>query len=139
MAKFKPGQSGNPAGKRPGTVCKMTKLRQSIEADLPEILSAMVTAAKQGDTTAAKLVMDRVLPALRPTDQAVSLPLAGDDLAADGRAIIQATGNADITPEQASRLLAGLGSLARVVEVGELIKRIESLEAKYGESDRKPS
>ncbi|WP_233490253.1 DUF5681 domain-containing protein [Thiocapsa marina] len=31
MAKFKPGQSGNPAGKPPGTASQSTRLRRSIE------------------------------------------------------------------------------------------------------------
>ncbi|MBK5965720.1 hypothetical protein CCR95_16935 [Thiocystis minor] len=131
---FVKGKSGNPSGRPAGIVSQM-KLRQSIEKDIPAILAAMVEQAKAGDTQAARLLLDRTLPSIKPMDQPVTLPLAGDDLASDGRAILTATGNADITPEQASRLLAGLGSLARVVEVGELIKRIESLEAKYAESD----
>lgn len=139
MAKFKPGQSGNPLGKPKGAVSKMTKLRQSIESDLPEILAAVITAAKSGDTTAAKLLLDRTLPVIKPTDQAVNLKLAGDDLAASGRLILEATGNADITPEQASKLLQGLGSLAKIVEVDELLKRIERLEAASHAATQKPS
>jgi hypothetical protein len=110
-----------------GAISKQTKLRQSIEGEIPAILEAMVTQAKAGDIHAAKLLLDRTLPSIKPMDQAVTLPM-GDDLAANGRAILAATGNADITPEQASKLLQGLGSLARVIETDELLKRIESLE-----------
>ena len=125
---FKKGQSGNPAGKPKGAVSKMTKLRQSIEKDLPDIIQAVTEQAKAGDMAACKLLMDRVMPALRPTDQPIVLPLAGADLGADGRAAIEATGKGDITPEQSKALLSGLGTLARVVEVGELLQRIEALE-----------
>ena len=111
------------------------KLRKSIMKDIPAILTAMVEQAKAGDTQAARLLMDRTFPAIKPTDQAVNLTLAGDDLASDGRAILTTTGNADITPEQARRLLAGLGSLARIVETDELLKRIEALEKRYAEPD----
>jgi hypothetical protein len=134
MAKFKPGVSGNPQGKKPGTVSKATKLRQSIEQHVPEILTALVEQARQGDTAAAKLLLDRALPALRPTDQPVTLPLAGADLGADGRAVIEATGQGNISPDQAKTLLSGLGTLARVVETDELLKRIEKLEAAIHES-----
>lgn len=132
---FVKGQSGNPRGKPPGAVSKSTKLRRSIEKDVPGILEAMVERAKAGDAQAAKLLLDRVMPAIKPTDQAVNLPLAGEDLATDGRAILTATGKADITPEQASKLLAGLGALARIVETTELVQRIEKLEAANAKSN----
>jgi hypothetical protein len=45
---WKKGESGNPSGRKVGTVTKAGKLRKSIEADLPEILSALTTAAKSG-------------------------------------------------------------------------------------------
>jgi hypothetical protein len=125
---FKKGESGNPAGRTPG-MSHHHKLRLAIAKDLPSIIEAMVTQAKAGDVQAARLLVDKVLPSMKPVDQAVALPLAGVDLGADGRAILSATGDAAITPEQAGRLLAGLGSLARVIETDELLKRIEKLEA----------
>jgi hypothetical protein len=130
MAKYQKGESGNPAG-RPKGLINQASLRASIEKDIPEILAAMTAQAKAGDTQAARLLLDRTLPSIKPTDQPVSLAIAGVDLATDGRAILTATGNADITPEQAGRLLAGLGSLARVIETDELLKRIERLEASH--------
>ena len=125
---FKKGQSGNPAGKPKGAVSKMTKLRQSIEADLPDIIAAVTEQAKAGDMAACKLLMDRVMPALRPTDQPVTLPLAGADLGADGRAVVSAVGDGSVTPETGAKLLQGLSSLARITEVDELVRRIEALE-----------
>lgn len=125
---FVKGQSGNPAGRAKGIPNPQARLRKAIEQHLPDILSAMVEQAKAGDTAAARLLVDKVLPSMKPVDQSVALPLAGVDLGADGRAILSATGNADITPEQAGRLLAGLGALARVIETDELLKRIEKLE-----------
>lgn len=128
MARFKPGESGNPRGREPGSKNKATALRERIAEHIPEILDSLVDQARQGDTAAAKLLLDRALPALRPTDQPVTLPLAGADLAADGRAVVSAVGSGDVTPETAKTLLSGLSSLARVVEVGELLQRIEALE-----------
>ena len=133
---FRKGQSGNPSGKPKGTPTKVTKLRESIEAHIPEILESLAVAAKAGDTQAARLLLDRTLPSIKPMDQAVKLPLAGDDLASDGRAILTATGNSDITPDEASKLLQGLGSLARVLETGELLKRIERLEASHATAQK---
>jgi hypothetical protein len=123
---FKKGQSGNPAG-RPKGIHNQADLRRKIMGAVPEILAALEEAAKRGDPQAAKLLLDRAIPVLRPTDQPVSLPL-GDDLAANGRAVVAAVGEGRITPDQASTILQGLGALARVVEIDELVRRVEQLE-----------
>jgi hypothetical protein len=62
---FKKGTSGNPAGRKPGTVTKVGKLRAGIEAHVPGILETLAELAKGGDVQAAKILLDRVLPALR--------------------------------------------------------------------------
>jgi len=57
--KFKPGQSGNPAG-RPKDKTPATLLRKAIVDDMPEIVSKLVELAKQGDIQVAKILMDRI-------------------------------------------------------------------------------
>ena len=54
--------------------------------------------------------------------------LATDSLAQAGRAVVQAAGAGVLSPEQAGRLLDGLGAQARLVERDELVRRIEALE-----------
>lgn len=125
---FKKGQSGNIAG-RPKGITNQIKLRKALEKDLPEVLTVLVEQAKCGDVAAIKLLLDRVLPALKPVDAPVQLTL-GADLAASGRSILQAAGAGKITPDEAAKLMSGLGTLARVVETAELVERIEALEAK---------
>ena len=72
---FKKGTSGNPAGRKPGTLTKQDKLRLQIAEGVPSIIKAMMEKAEAGDTAAAKLLLDRTLPALRPTDAPVPLAL----------------------------------------------------------------
>lgn len=130
---WKQGQSGNPNGRPPG-VGAVTKLRDSIAAHLPEIIKQLVTKAKEGDAQAARLLLERVLPALRPIEQAVALSLpTGEGITAQGVAIVQAVATGTLAPGQGAQLLAGLGSLARIVEIDELTRRITQLEgAKHG-------
>lgn len=130
---FAKGTSGNPAGRKPGIVNQMA-LRALIAKDLPQILEALKAQALAGDVGAIKLLIDRVLPALRPTDQPVSLDLSGTDLSADGRQIITAVGSGSVTPDESSKLLSGIGSLARVIETTELLQRIELLEQKANDT-----
>ncbi len=61
--KWKKGQSGNPKGRPPG-VSAVTKMRESLSGDVPEILAGLVAAAKGGDVQAARLVLESVLAQL---------------------------------------------------------------------------
>jgi hypothetical protein len=61
--RFKPGRSGNPAGKPKGTRNRAAALLGEIsDADLKAIVAKVVTKAKAGDVTCAKLILDRVAP-----------------------------------------------------------------------------
>ena len=64
MTKFSPGISGNPGGRPRGakTTAKLLPLEFITEQDVQAIVASVVAAAKEGDLTAAALVLDRVLP-----------------------------------------------------------------------------
>jgi hypothetical protein len=133
---FKKGQSGNPAG-RPKGVSPHAKLRDAIRKDIPEIIEAMVKRAKEGDTAAAKILLDRALPALKPAEPPITFPVR-DGLSATGRAILQQMGAAELTPEEGTKLIGALAGLARVVEVDDLTRRLEALEARQNRTAAKP-
>jgi hypothetical protein len=130
---FKKGQSGNPAGRKTGT-SEAAKLRRAIEADLPDIISAMSEAAKQGEVGAAKLLLDRSIPTIKPTATGVTMDDLKGTLSEQGDAIIAAMGDGTITPEQAQQMLAGLASLSKIRETDDLARRIEQLEAKQNDN-----
>ena len=95
-----------------------------------------MTKAKEGDAQAARLLLERVFPALKPTEQPVALSLpAGEGITGQGRAIVLAVAAGTLAPGQGAQLLAGLGSLARIVEIDELEKRITLLEGMKNGND----
>ncbi|MDS4059136.1 MAG: DUF5681 domain-containing protein [Candidatus Contendobacter sp.] len=127
---WKPGQSGNPVGKKPGTG-KIDKLRAALAKELPEVLEALVAQAKAGDTGAIKLILERTVPALRPVDAVAPLNLPVDGgLADQGRAVLAALAAGHLPANQAAGILQGLGNLAKLVELDELEKRVAALEGK---------
>lgn len=126
--RWKPGESGNPNGRTPGSG-EVAKLRASIAEHLPEIITRLVTQARAGDAQAARLLLERVLPPMKATEQPVELTLPPDaGLTAQGVAIVQAVADGKLAPGQGAQLLTGLGSLARIREIDELEKRISLLE-----------
>ncbi len=125
---FKKGVSGNVSG-RPKNKTAATILRKSIADDMPEIINALVGLAKGGDVQAAKVLLDRICPALKPQAMAISLPVNGT-LAEQGGEIIKATMTGQIPPDIGSQLITALAHQAKIVEVDELTRRIEALENK---------
>ena len=126
---FIKGQSGNPQGRPKGSGIS-AKLRQAIEGEAEAIIKAMIEQAKAGDMQAAKALLDRVLPALKPESQAIHLPelVAADTMAEKARAAIDAAGAGAVSPSAASDLVAAIAGLARVVETTELQQRLDELE-----------
>ncbi len=128
--RWKKGQSANPSG-RPKGIVNHARLREAIADDVPEILQAMAAAAKGGDAAAARLLLDRCLPALKPTDTPIRIELP-DGLADASKAVIKAATTGEVTPGEASSLLGSIGIAARVTEVTELLERIEAIEQRLG-------
>ncbi|MDD5268025.1 MAG: DUF5681 domain-containing protein [Methylococcales bacterium] len=126
--KFKPGQSGNPNG-RPKDKTPATILRKSIIEDMPEIILALIKQAKNGDVAAAKCLLDRVCPTLKPQAITIDLPVNGT-LAEQGNEIIRATLGGLIAPDIGSQLITALSHQSKIIETTDLVKRIELLESK---------
>ena len=126
---FIKGQSGNPQGRPKGSGIS-AKLRQAIEGEAEAIIKAMIEQAKAGDIQAAKALLDRVLPALKPESQAIHLPelVAAGTMAEKARAAIDAAGAGDIAPSAASDMVSAIAGLAKIIETTELQKRLEALE-----------
>ncbi|MCZ2103094.1 MAG: DUF5681 domain-containing protein [Comamonadaceae bacterium] len=126
---WRKGQSGNPKGRPPGSGA-IGKLRASIESDIPEILAALVAQAKGGDVQAARLLLERTLPAIKPQELPQVLALPNGTLSEQARAVVELLAAGEIAPAQGSQLLAALAQVARVVETDELAARVAALEGK---------
>jgi hypothetical protein len=124
--KFKPGQSGNPAG-RPKDKTPATLLRKSIADDMPEIIKTLVELAKGGDVQAAKVLIDRICPPLRPQALPVNIEM-GATLPETGGNILAATLAGSIPPDVGTMLIKALTEQGRLVELQEMAQRLERIE-----------
>lgn len=130
--RWKPGQSGNPAGRKPGSG-SVAALRSRLAECLPDVLDNLARAAVAGDMQATRILLDRVLPPLRPEESPVSLELpAAGSLAEKAQAVLTATASGDIAPGQAAQMISALGTTTRIIEAEELEQRIAALEAAIG-------
>ncbi len=109
MPKYLPGESGNPRGKPRGALGLPGKMRMALAQEAPAIIEALIQAAKQGDTTAAGLILSRVIPPLRPNHGPVNLPgLADASPNEQLRQVIAATASGEIAPDVAVALVTML-------------------------------
>ncbi|MDM8545171.1 DUF5681 domain-containing protein [Candidatus Venteria ishoeyi] len=124
---FQKGQSGNPSGRPPGIQDKRAALRDLLDPHADELVKQAVKMALEGDTAALKLCLDRLIPPMKTAP--VNIPgLAVGSLAERGAAVLDALGGGEIEPAQGAVLLSALQSQARIVEVSEIIERLEVLE-----------
>ena len=116
---------GRPAGRGP-----VAEMRLMLATDLDKIIDTLRAQALAGDVQAIRIVLDRVLPALRPTDLPTMLALPRDGTLADqARAVVQAAADGDLASAQAAQIVAALGGVAKIIETTELLRRVEALEA----------
>jgi hypothetical protein len=127
--RWKAGESGNPAGRKPGTG-DVAKLRAAIAEQVPAIIKTLTTAALTGDVGAARLLLERVIAPLKAAEVAAPLALPDGTLTEQGRAVVAAVAAGNLAPGQGAALLASLGTLAKLAEVDDLQRRIEALEGK---------
>ena len=124
---FAKGQSGNPAGRAKGNI-KTASLRKALIEHAPGIIEQLVLAAKLGDVQAAKIILDRVCPALKPVSMDINLNLNALTLAEKASQLFDAMAKGELSPDAGSILTNQLMAQCRIIETDELVKRIEALE-----------
>jgi hypothetical protein len=88
-----------------------------------------VKNAKEGDTAAARLVLERVVPALKPTEQGVPVEMpAGASLEVQGAAIVAAAASGELPTGNASQLLQAIAALGNLRAIDDFERRLRALE-----------
>jgi hypothetical protein len=107
--RFQPGCSGNPAGKRPGTLNRATTLKRVMEeGDDERIASLIVERALKGEWGALRFVQDRLEPKPRARPIMLDFP-EGATVAEMAEIVLCATAAGEISPEEALQMMRLLG------------------------------
>ena len=124
---FAVGNSGKPKGARhKATLVALSLLEGETEA----ITRQAVTMALNGDATALRLCLERIIP--RKRDAAVKFDLpemsAARDAGNAASAVLDAVAHGELTPHEGSHIMALIESYRRTLETVDLDARLSVLE-----------
>ena len=117
--RFMPGQSGNPAGKIPGTRNRATLLKAALDSeDGPAMARVVIDKALAGDVVTAKFCLDRLEP--KPRSRAIEIDLpdgaTARDLVAAFDETVRAMASGEITPDEAVQVTRVLDGRRKAIE-----------------------
>ena len=128
--RFKPGQSGNPAGKPKGAKNRTTVMTQALlEGEAEILVRKLIELATAGNLTALKVCVDRLCPPMKAQTAPIKVHIPETGSIADiANSFIKAAADGLLPPDVAAQLVSAVGTLARVVEIDELKERLAALE-----------
>jgi hypothetical protein len=123
--------SPNRAGRPKGLTDRRAKLAQRILDDADDIVRVMIEKALEGDSSAASLILSRVLPALRSQNEKVQFdfePTA--PVSTQVEAVLAAIATGAVAADVGKQIIDAIGTLSNVRAVEDLEARLTLLECK---------
>ena len=138
---FRKGHSGNPAGRAPGCRNHATQMAEVLlDGEVEALTRKAVELAMEGDTTALKLCLERIVP--RRKSRAVTFDLPRIDRVEDlGNAIgsvLQEAADGRLFLDEAAAFIGMMETRRKVMETIDLEQRIQALEADVAADDEVP-
>jgi len=130
---FKPGQSGNPAGRPKGTRNAVTRAVEALlDGEAEKLTRKAIDLGLAGDMAALRLCVDRIMPPRKDRHVAFPLPAMNEPVdAVKGLAsIVAAVASGELTPSEASELTKLVEGYARVLETIDHEERLKALEGR---------
>ena len=129
--RFKPGQSGNPSGKAPGTRNHTTRALDAIlDGEAEALTRKAVEMALSGDAVAMRMCLDRLAPVRRDRTIEFEMPeiASAKDVSKATGALLAGVGRGEITPSEAAELGKLVQSHMAVLTQEEVLERLARLE-----------
>lgn len=129
--RFRPGQSGNPAGKPRGLRNRATLALEAILDGEGELITRKaIELAKGGDAQALRMCLDRLMPSRKDRPVTFDLPEIATtaDLPRATNALLQAVASGDLTPSEAADIGKAVNAHVRAIEAADLHQRLLRIE-----------
>ncbi len=103
-------------------------LRELLEPHAKVLVKKAVDLALEGDTTALRLCLERLIPPKKAKDDPVRIDGLSGTLTEQATKVIQSMAEGDITPAETAAVIQAIAGHARITEIDELERRIVKLE-----------
>jgi len=136
---WKKGISGNPRGRPKSSRNKATLLAiAAMEGELSDVVRVVIDAAKGGDMGAARLVVDKLIPATRERPLSIQLPSVGnaEDCVKAHAVVLAAVAAGDLLPSEGEALASLIEQQRRSLETSDLAARLAAIEEQLKERGR---
>jgi len=126
--RFTAGNNGRPRGARHKATLAVEAL---LDGEAEGLTRKAVQMAMEGDTTALRLCLERIAPPRKDAPVTVALPKVetARDAAAAAGAVVEAVACGELTPAEATPIMALVEAFRRTLETAELEARVAALEA----------
>lgn len=132
MAKFTKGNQAAKGKGRPHGSYRGALLECIDPARFRVLVEALYRKAlDEGDMTAAQVLINRLVPPLKPRSEAQPFTLPDGALLDQARAVMAAVAAGTIAIDDAKAMLSALADVAKIQEITDLIPRLEALEGGY--------
>ena len=129
--RWQPGRSGNPAGRPKGARHKATLAVEALlDGDAERLTREAVELALDGDTTALRLCLERIVPPRKDAPVQFDLPpmKGAEDAARAAGAVVAAVAQGELTPTEGAHVMGLVDAYRRALETSELDARLQKVE-----------
>lgn len=124
---FKPGRSGNPAGRPSGRAT----VRSLLDPKAPDLIRKAIEQAMAGDMVAMRMCLDRFDPPARQQIDPVEIPGFAEAATHVEKAqkVVDAVGTGAISPDTGAAVISVIAGAAAIKQDDQLVAEIEALKA----------
>ncbi|MBU2613768.1 hypothetical protein KJ925_04950 [Patescibacteria group bacterium] len=129
--RFKPGHSGNPRGRAPGTRNAATMAAQALlDGEAEALTRKAVALALSGDTSALQLCMARLVPPRKDSPVNFEMPPINNiaDACTAHVVVVEQVASGGLTPDEGKTISALIDGCRKSLETEELERRVAALE-----------
>jgi hypothetical protein len=131
-ARGRPFKAGNP-GRPPGSKNKTTQIvEQLIEGQAEQLVQKVLELGHAGDVACLKMLFDRLSPPRKGQPVNIDFPpiKTPHDVLEAIASVLTAIGDGRLTPDEASAISLVIERSRQVIQLQEVLKRIDALEQK---------